>query len=354
MSTYFTIISSSPTYGEKNVDTNASIKLITSVQLDPSTVNYGSVVLSNKDGVRLQGTLSYINHSNGAYGIIYFSPASELIALSNYTINITTKVRGINDETLEALERIRFSTGRNSTKILKTADHVSFIKSACYANDASYWTSKKLMVPSANGIIHKNVSQIIGDQYWTIYTIFNNKAGSIVPSDQSVKDGYSQTVSIIPMDGYEIENVFIDNLEIGPISSYTFSNIIENHVVKASFIESGNLYIENIRVFDSDTPIVENITDSQNSVWNWTAEVKNTEEDVQSWAVAWDGDPEKLTWGSNGNIISIHYTDKFMQDQELHITARMGDYSLNGILQLKFDSQYYYYNASGEEEEVPK
>lgn len=65
----------------------------------------------------------------------------------------------------------------------------------------------------------------------------NNEAqGSISPiGDISVEDGNSKSYTITPQDGYEIESVLVDNVNIGTGDTYNFSNIIANHSIKANF-----------------------------------------------------------------------------------------------------------------------
>lgn len=53
--------------------------------------------------------------------------------------------------------------------------------------------------------------------------------------DYSVEDGSNLSYTITPEEGYEIESVLVDNINIGTNSTYNFSNIIANHTIKANF-----------------------------------------------------------------------------------------------------------------------
>ncbi|MEW6417445.1 MAG: DNRLRE domain-containing protein [Nitrospirota bacterium] len=60
--------------------------------------------------------------------------------------------------------------------------------------------------------------------------------GSISPSGSvSVDYGASQTFAITANTNYSIANVLVDGTSVGAVSTYTFSNVTENHTISASF-----------------------------------------------------------------------------------------------------------------------
>lgn len=60
--------------------------------------------------------------------------------------------------------------------------------------------------------------------------------GTIGPSSKTeVNYGSSRTISIEPSEGYIINDVIVDNVSVGPVSTYTFSNIRRDHSVSAVF-----------------------------------------------------------------------------------------------------------------------
>lgn len=70
------------------------------------------------------------------------------------------------------------------------------------------------------------------------YTIsaLAGSGGSITPSGNiSVAAGADQKFLIEPAYGYKTADVMVDGISIGAISSYTISNIYENHSIEASF-----------------------------------------------------------------------------------------------------------------------
>ena len=56
------------------------------------------------------------------------------------------------------------------------------------------------------------------------------------PGSVSVNNGASQTFSITPATGYTVGGVTVDGASVGAVSSYTFSNVTENHTIGASFV----------------------------------------------------------------------------------------------------------------------
>ena len=60
--------------------------------------------------------------------------------------------------------------------------------------------------------------------------------GSISPSGSvTVIEGGNQAFTIKPNSGYHIEDVLVDGSSVGAVSTYTFSNVTENHMISATF-----------------------------------------------------------------------------------------------------------------------
>lgn len=74
-----------------------------------------------------------------------------------------------------------------------------------------------------------------GSSAFTISATGNN-GGTISPSGNvTVNFGGSQTFTITPNAHYSTADVKIDNVSVGPVSSYAFSNVIANHTITAQF-----------------------------------------------------------------------------------------------------------------------
>ena len=68
-------------------------------------------------------------------------------------------------------------------------------------------------------------------------TVVVGANGSISPAGPEVivNDGASQTFTITPDTDYQIDNVKVDGVQQGVITSYTFSNVTADHTIEASF-----------------------------------------------------------------------------------------------------------------------
>ena len=61
--------------------------------------------------------------------------------------------------------------------------------------------------------------------------------GSINPVGTiSITEGESQTFSITPDEGYQIADVLVDGLSIGPVNAYTFVQVVQNHTIQVNFV----------------------------------------------------------------------------------------------------------------------
>ena len=70
------------------------------------------------------------------------------------------------------------------------------------------------------------------------YTITNSSGGggSVTPSGITTANyGTSQTYTITPNPGYHVSDITIDNVQIGTVSAYTFSNITADHTISTTF-----------------------------------------------------------------------------------------------------------------------
>ncbi len=60
--------------------------------------------------------------------------------------------------------------------------------------------------------------------------------GSISPSGAvSVSYGASKTFTVTPSSGYRVARVLVDGTSVGAVTTYSFSNVITNHTIAASF-----------------------------------------------------------------------------------------------------------------------
>ena len=66
------------------------------------------------------------------------------------------------------------------------------------------------------------------------------KVSTITPSGEvEVRNGADQTFTIRADQGYSLLEVAVDGTSVGTPSSYTFSNVTEDHDIKVSFSSGG-------------------------------------------------------------------------------------------------------------------
>ena len=67
----------------------------------------------------------------------------------------------------------------------------------------------------------------------------SDEGGTISPFITEVASGKSKTFFITADDGYEISDVLVDGVSVGTVSSYTFTDVNEDHIIEAVFAEGG-------------------------------------------------------------------------------------------------------------------
>ncbi len=89
----------------------------------------------------------------------------------------------------------------------------------------------------SNNCVSPQVCQTIGQVVNTFtITATAGQGGSISPSATvTVNEASNKTFSIIPNACYEINDVLVDGVSVGAVSTYTFNNINSNHTIFASF-----------------------------------------------------------------------------------------------------------------------
>jgi PKD repeat protein len=99
-----------------------------------------------------------------------------------------------------------------------------------------------------------NVSEVPAE----CYTICSSSGpnGSISPSGIiTVAQGANKTFYITPDNGYQIDDVLVDESSMGKVSSFTFTDILSNHSIHANFIEEVPTNQPPIADFDVDVSL---------------------------------------------------------------------------------------------------
>jgi len=109
-----------------------------------------------------------------------------------------------------------------------------------------------------------NPTQAVGATYTITATAGDN--GTISPSGNvSVEEATNQLFTITPSNGYLIEDVLVDDVSQGAISSYTFTNVQANHTISVSFaagIDENNLQ-NTFNIYPNPANGVLNVTTTQ-------------------------------------------------------------------------------------------
>jgi|WetSurMetagenome_2_1015567.scaffolds.fasta_scaffold00011_27 hypothetical protein len=73
-------------------------------------------------------------------------------------------------------------------------------------------------------------------------TATTGTGGTVTPAgDVVLINGASQAYTITPGLGYYINDVLVDGVSIGAVSSYTFTNVVANHTISATFSQSTSI-----------------------------------------------------------------------------------------------------------------
>ena len=87
----------------------------------------------------------------------------------------------------------------------------------------------------SNIIANNTISATFTINTYTI-TATTDANGTINPAGAStINYGSNQVYTIVPNAGYHILDVVVDGISMGPISTYTFANVMENHTIAATF-----------------------------------------------------------------------------------------------------------------------
>jgi uncharacterized repeat protein (TIGR02543 family) len=137
--------------------------------------------------------------------------------------------------------------------------------------------------------------------------------GSINPAGNvNVTHGSNQSFTITPDTGYDIEDVKVDGVPVGAVSSYTFNNLTANHTIAATF---------KLKTYSLTTNAVGQGTVTKNpnrSTYDHGEEVQLTANPDEGWNFAsWSGDlsgsanPANITMDSNKTVTATFTIKKY-------------------------------------------
>ena len=137
------------------------------------------------------------------------------------TYSLTTKPSGM---------IINSSTGLITWTPSSTGDYDVTVK----ASDGDLFDTQEYAI---------TVSSVVPDTFTITASAGSN--GSINPSgDVTVNEGSDQLFNITPDSGYQIDDVLVDGSSIGVESSYTFTNVTQDHTISATFVVNTSEVVE--------------------------------------------------------------------------------------------------------------
>jgi len=153
-----------------------------------------------------------------------------------------------------------------------------------YPSGLSLWSSENPSDPIITPDAHKFIAAgTFGAYQMTSYDTANITSdlyptpqnGYIMPLvPQTVDSGSNITFDIVPAENYKVGDVLVDGISVGAVSNYTFSSILANHNISATFL------LENAPIvsFTSNTssgtqPLTVQFNDTSATgitAWNWS------------------------------------------------------------------------------------
>lgn len=195
----------------------------------PTTGNYISAILVNEVPVVVANPLNFAgqltNITENKLIEAYFAPLT-------YTINATAGAGG----TITPNGIAAYNYGVSQDYVINAAPGHTI---------ATITVDGMPMVIPANTTSHTHAFANITANHTIAVTFTPNTYtitatadvnGTITPAGVTTVDyNNAQVYTITPAMGYHIVNVVVDGIAMGPISTYTFANVMENHTIAATF-----------------------------------------------------------------------------------------------------------------------
>ena len=118
------------------------------------------------------------------------------------------------------------------TGALAAGDAITFTFTATYLGSSSKWVTNTAMFSGTTWA----GSAAAGFQVAHVITPTAGAGGSITPGTSQIVDhGENRTFTIAPDAGYHLLDVGVDGVSVGALSVYTFTNVIADHTISATF-----------------------------------------------------------------------------------------------------------------------
>lgn len=242
-----------------------------------STVKLYDYALSDTEIAVQSGMVFTVNSSAGTGGTINPQGSVSVVAGTDKTFSITPNTGNhISNVSVDGVSIGPVSTYTFSSVLANHSITAEFASSASYTIISSAGTGGTI-TPSGNVIVYEGTNQTFNISTSTGYRLsdlkiddvslgsvstytFSNigashtiiasfetipthnitasagSGGSVTPTGiTTVNEGTNLTINIIPATGYRISEVLADGVSAGSVSSYSFTNILSDHSVSATF-----------------------------------------------------------------------------------------------------------------------
>lgn len=100
----------------------------------------------------------------------------------------------------------------------------------------SYFTLVDYSFSDINGLLLTSITPQLSVTFMYTITASSGANGTVSPMGaKMVGHGTSQVYTITPATGYHVADVIVDGKSAGAVTSYTFSNVTDNHTISATF-----------------------------------------------------------------------------------------------------------------------
>ncbi|MFA5073213.1 MAG: fibronectin type III domain-containing protein [Nitrospirota bacterium] len=209
----------------------------------------GANITTYSDTGRIQNTMyyyrirAYKSTIYSAYTPVTSATTPILAAPTNLTTDVASASQinlswtDISYETRYDISRATSAGGTYSSLGSVNADVTTFQNTGLTVGKTYYYR-----VRAYDGKNYSAYSSVTNQTIRTI-TVSAGVNGSISPTGTvAVASGSNRTFTITPNTGYSISNVLVDNVSVGAVSTYTFTNVTANHTISATFTATGSSY----------------------------------------------------------------------------------------------------------------
>jgi len=174
------------------------------------------------DGVS-NGTISSYTFSN----VVTDHTISAVFAIDTYTITASAGANGT--VTPAGVTTVNYGATPSYTITPNTGYHIVDV----FVNGTSVGAVTSYVFPAVT--TPQTISATFAINTYTI-TASAGANGAISPSGTiNVNHGSSQAFTITPNSGYRVLDVLVDGTSVGPVTSYTFTNVQGTHTISATF-----------------------------------------------------------------------------------------------------------------------